>query len=185
MFGTYLLRTAAQTAAAAAAGSAATATGTDSPWYRSLRKPSIQPPAEVFPVVWTLLYADIAVTSAAVLTALERRTRPGLHRDGGQVRTIRPPRPGRTPSEAARQHRGYRRALALNLALNGGWSWVFFTKHDTALATATAAALTVSSADLVRRAGRTTPVLGAALLPYAGWCAFATVLSARIHRLNA
>nr|WP_256379187.1 hypothetical protein [Kocuria sp. UCD-OTCP] len=25
---------------------------------------------------------------------------------------------------------------------------------------------------------------GAALLPYAGWCGFATVLSARIHRLN-
>jgi tryptophan-rich sensory protein len=61
---------------------------------------------------------------------------------------------------------------------------VFFTKHDTALATATAAALTVSSADLARRAGRTTPVLGATLLPYAGWCGFATVLSARIHRLN-
>ncbi|MFF0990426.1 TspO/MBR family protein [Kocuria nitroreducens] len=181
MLWTNLLRTTLQTGAAAAAGTAASA-GVDSPWYRDLRKPDLQPPAAVFPVVWTALYAVLAVTSAAVLTELQRQTRPGLHRRGPRVRTIRGP--VRTPSEAARRERGYRRALALNLALNAGWSWVFFTKHDTALAAATAAALTASTADLARRAAQARPLLGAALLPYVGWCGFATVLSARIHRLN-
>lgn len=182
MFWTNLLTTTVQTGAAAAAGTAASA-GTDSAWYRHLRKPELQPPAAVFPVVWTVLYADIAVTSAAVRTELQRQTRPGLHRRGPRVRTVR--RPGPTPSEAARRERGYRRALALNLALNASWSWVFFSKHDTALATATAAALTAGSADLARRAAQARPLHGAALLPYVAWCGFATYLSARIHRLNA
>ena len=68
MFWTNLLKTGAQTGAAAAAGTAASA-GVDSPWYRDLRKPGLQPPAAVFPVVWTVLYADLAVTSAAVTVA--------------------------------------------------------------------------------------------------------------------
>jgi translocator protein len=45
-----------------------------------------------------------------------------------------------------------------------------------------AAALTVSSADLARRAGDAR--VGAALLPYPLWGAFATVLSTHIWRLN-
>lgn len=182
MFWTNLLKTTVRTGAAAAAGTAASA-GVDSPWYRHLRKPGLQPPAAVFPVVWSALYADLAITSAAVLTELQRQAAPGRHRRSPRVRTIR--RPARTPSEAARHERGYRRALTLNLALNAGWSWVFFTKHDTALATATAAALTASTADLARRAAQARPLHGAALLPYVGWCGFATVLSARIHQLNA
>ena len=39
---------------------------TSSPWYRALSKPAIQPPAIVFPIVWTGLYA--AITAAAVAT---------------------------------------------------------------------------------------------------------------------
>ncbi|GEO96076.1 tryptophan-rich sensory protein [Kocuria turfanensis] len=62
---------------------------------------------------------------------------------------------------------------------------MFFGKHRTALATVVAAALTAGSADLARRAGQARALLGAALLPYAGWCGSATVLSGRIHRLNA
>lgn len=183
MFWTNLLKTSAQTAAAAAAGSAATASGVDSTWYARLRKPAAQPPPTAFPVVWTVLYADLAVTSAAVLTELERRPRPDRH--DCRERAVRRPRPQDTPSGAARLRRGYRRALALNLALNAGWGWVFFSRHETAAATATAAALTVSTADLARRAAQARPRLGAALLPYVGWCGFATVLSGRIHRLNA
>ncbi|MUN64382.1 tryptophan-rich sensory protein [Kocuria sediminis] len=185
MFWTNLLKTSAQTAAAAAAGTAATASGVDSTWYADLRKPPLQPPPAVFPVVWTALYADLAVTSAAVLTELQRRTRPGRHGHRDRNGVIRRPRPGDTPSAAGRRRRGYRTALAVNLALNAGWSWVFFSRHDTATATVAAAALTASSADLARRAGQVRPLLGVALLPYAGWCGFATVLSGRIHRLNA
>src|SRR5690242_16948744 len=45
----------------------------DSPWYRSLRKPPYQPPRQAFPIVWPLLYADIAVVSSNALDEMERR----------------------------------------------------------------------------------------------------------------
>src|SRR6478672_9838934 len=57
--------TAAATAATAAAGGVAT--DPDGGWYRGLRKPEWQPPAIAFPVVWTALYADLAVSSAVAL----------------------------------------------------------------------------------------------------------------------
>ena len=157
-----LLATGMQTAATAVAGSLATASGVDSAWYDDLRKPSFQPPPAVFPVAWTLLYTDIAVSSAGVLGTLQEEG----------------------TDDARRAERGYRRALAVNLVLNAGWSWSFFAKKDTALATVTAAGLAASSADLARRAGRARSAYGIALVPYAGWCTFATVLSARIHQLN-
>lgn len=158
-----LLTTGVQTAATAVFGSLATASGVNSAWYAKLRKPSFQPPPSVFPVAWTVLYTDIALTSAAVLGRLQDES---------------------ATEDARREERGYRRALALNLVLNAGWSWSFFARKDTRLATVTAAALAVSSTDLARRAGRARGSYGLALLPYAGWCTFATALSGRIHQLN-
>ncbi|WP_441295104.1 TspO/MBR family protein [Kocuria sp. UCD-OTCP] len=102
MFWTNLLKTSAQTGAAAAAGTAASA-GVDSPWYRDLRKPGLQPPAAVFPVVWTVLYADLAVTSAAVLTELQRPTRPGAHRRGADRQHRRSRAPGGAGTARARR----------------------------------------------------------------------------------
>lgn len=165
-----LFVTSAQTVAASVAGSLATSSGVESHWYRHLRTPSFQPSPGAFPTVWTLLYTDIAVVSARVL---------GTYQDG-QVNPLAGAR-----ESAERGERGYRRALALNLLLNAGWSWTFFVRRDTALATLTAAALTASSADLARRAGRARRAYGVALAPYAAWCGFATVLSGRIHQLNA
>ena len=63
-------------------------------------------------------------------------------------------------------------------------AWMIGTKPATnsSAAAVGAAALTVSSADLARRA--VDARVGAALLPYPLWCAFATVLSTHIWRLN-
>ena len=143
------------TAACAVVGSLATNPG--SRWYRRQELPSWQPPAIAFPVVWTALYADVAVTSAAAVTDLERR------------------------GDAAGA-RSYWRAFAANLVLNAGWSAVFWRGRRPDLATVEAAVLTVSSADLARRAG--SPGRRRALIPYAVWCAFATVLSGTISRRN-
>ena len=154
--GRNLIGTAAAVTAAAAAGSVA-ASATRSPWYKKLDKPAYQPPPQVFPIVWTTLYADIAATSASALTALEWR-----------------------PHERRR----YRVALLTNLALNASWSWVFFRSRRLGLATLVAALLAASSADLVRRTGSATGRAGVLLSPYAVWCAFATVLSAGIWRRN-
>jgi tryptophan-rich sensory protein len=39
-----------------------------SDWYETLRKPGFQPPRQAFPIVWPVLYADIAAVAAAALT---------------------------------------------------------------------------------------------------------------------
>lgn len=57
-------------AAVAALGSAFTDTSTE--WYQNLTKPSLQPPSIVFPIVWTILYALLAVSLS--LTATDETT---------------------------------------------------------------------------------------------------------------
>jgi translocator protein len=150
----YLARTAAAAAATAALGSVASR-DTSSVWFRTLRKPAIQPPAAVFPVVWTVLYSDIAVTSAVALDRLE-----------------------------GEEAESYRRALAANLVLNASWSWVFFKAHRLFPAILVAGALSASSWDLVARTLHGDRRAGWALLPYAGWCSFATVLTSAIWWRN-
>ena len=153
-----LIGTGLATAAAAVAGSVASREGVQG-WYTKVRKPGYVPPNAVFPIAWTALYVDIAVTSAA---AIDR-----FRADGEDAKA-----------------RGYIAALGTNLVLNAGWSWVFFKRNKLGPSVVAAAALAVSSADLARRAADADPKLCAALAPYPLWCGFATVLSGDIWRLN-
>lgn len=130
----------------------------ESAWYARLKKPSFQPPRQAFPIVWPILYADIAAVSASTLDHLRDHDR-----------------------EQARTYAGL---LAANLALNAGWTWLFFTRRQLGVSALAAAALTASSADLTRRAIAARGLSGAALGLYPLWCAFATLLSARIWQLN-
>ncbi|WP_375485586.1 TspO/MBR family protein [uncultured Mycobacterium sp.] len=150
--------TAVAVAATAAAGSIASR-GHTSTWYTRLDKPSYVPPSGVFPIAWTSLYADIAGTSAV---AIDRLRATGRHRKA----------------------RRYITALAINLILNAGWSWLFFKYRRLGSSAVGAAALALSSADLTRRTTEADPRAGLVLLPYPMWCAFATVMSAHIWRLN-
>lgn len=136
----------------------AMATQPRSAWYLTLRKPSWQPSPAAFGPVWTFLYADIAAVSA-------------LH--------IADRREGSVDEDAA----SYVAALAVNLVLNAAWSWVFFRWRNLSAASVTAAALAASSADLVRRVG-VRRQRGVVLAPYAGWTAFAAVLTETIRRRN-
>lgn len=61
-------------AVAATAIIGATAVEPESRWFRRLRKPGWQPPPQAFGPVWTVLYADIAVTSAIALSRLPARS---------------------------------------------------------------------------------------------------------------
>jgi translocator protein len=131
----------------------------ESDWYATLRKPSFQPPRQVFPIVWPILYADIAAVSASTVDRLEDQRRP-------------------------EKARAYRNALALNLLLNGSWTWLFFNRRKLGASAVAAAALTASSADLTRRAVEARPDRGAPLVLYPLWCAFATLLCTRICWLN-
>lgn len=154
-----LAKTAGASFAAAAAGALATRPAVESPWFDRLKKPSFQPPRLAFPIAWNILYSDIAVVSASTIDTLN---------DRGD----------------SEQARAYTRALAANLILNAGWSWVFFNRKRLGAAAVGAGLLTVSSADLARRAAAVNAPAGAALAAYPAWCAFATVLSTRIWQLN-
>jgi translocator protein len=131
----------------------------ESDWYEKLRKPRFQPPRQVFPIVWPILYADIAAVSASTIDQLEDRQQ----RD---------------------EARAYQAALAVNLLLNGSWTWLFFNRRKLGASALTAAALAASSADQTRRAVEVRPNTGLMLAPYPLWCAFATLLSTRIWMLN-
>lgn len=146
-----------KTSAAVAATAVVGGLGTDvsSRWYRELDKPSWQPPGRVFGPAWTVLYALLAVGSARALDHTADEARAGL-----------------------------RRALAVNLVLNAGWSWLFFRARRPDLSLAEIAVLEASTIDLTRRAGRADPTAGRLLWPYAAWVAFAAALNAAIAGRN-
>jgi tryptophan-rich sensory protein len=156
--GKSIVATSLATAAAAVTGSIASRRGVET-WYPRLRKPRYIPPSAVFPIAWTTLYADIAVTSAATIDKFMR--------NGEEAKA-----------------RAYIGALGANLVLNASWSWLFFKAHKLGPSAVAAGALAVSSADLARRSAAADPKLGAALAPYPLWCSFATLMSTDIWRLN-
>ena len=143
----------------AAAGPAAAAvigglsTDPTSRWFRSLDKPSWYPPPQTFGIVWTALYAGTAWAAGEVLSRADRDRR-----------------------------RSFTRAYAANLVLNTAWTPLFFRAHRPWAAAAECAVLTVSTADLVRRAAAVSGPAAVVLAPYAGWTAFATALTAAIAR---
>lgn len=170
-----LVATSGAVTAAAAAGGIATSSGLDTPWYDSLEKPSWQPPPQVFPIVWTSLYAIIAAGTATALAAQAREAA-----EAHFVATDDDP----DPTGALARSRSLKRALAVNLVLNAGWCWSFFVRRNLALAQWNALALAASSADLARRVGRERPGWGRAVGLYAAWCSFATVLTTAIKDRN-
>ena len=125
-----LLGTGLATVAAAAAGAAASGRGVQG-WYTTIRKPRYVPPNAVFPIAWTALYADIAVTSAATITRFRADGREG-------------------------KARAYTAALGANLVLNAAWSWAFFAKHKLGPAAVAAAAL--QPAAPISPSARPTPI---------------------------
>ena len=147
------IKTTGAVAAAAAAGS--WATDPSSAWYSTLRKPSWQPPPAAFPLVWTPLYALLAVAGTRALDSTTGPDRAAL-----------------------------RRAYGLNLLLNAGWTVLFFRARSPEIALAEIGALNVSNLLLLRRAAAADRLAGAALAPYVAWTVFATCLNAAIVKLN-
>ena len=124
-------------------------------WYQTLQRPSFNPPDWVFGPVWVTLYVMIAVAGWRVWR------RRGL--------------------AAARREMV---AYALQLALNLGWSFVFFGARMIGAAFAEILLLLaaiVVTAVLFWRADR---IAGLLFVPYVGWVAFASVLNFSLWRLN-
>jgi tryptophan-rich sensory protein len=126
-----------------------------SAWYAHLKKPRFSPPRQVYPVVWTTLYALIAWSGWRIWCAAPSRER----------------------------KRALQLWIA-QLATNAKWSKYFFGEHSPTIALADAIALEGEILSYMKAARKVDPAAAGAFIPYAAWVAFATVLNSEIARLN-
>ena len=126
-------------------------------WYRDLAKPSWNPPDAVFGPVWTALYISMGVALLDVLRSRRNGT------DGVRLATV---------------------LFGLQLALNLGWSWVFFARRSPGPALVEIALLHLAITATILAFGRIRPRAALLLLPYLAWVSFAAALNAEIVRLN-
>lgn len=127
-----------------------------STWYMSLKKPVYQPPAIVFRIVWTVLYALIAWSIARVCASeisMEKKRRLAL-------------------------------SFAVNGALNALWSLVFFYRQNPFMALLVIFLLILSTSLLIKQVKRIDKTASALLIPYLVWLVFAAVLNYAIAMLN-
>ena len=129
--------------------------GFENGWYAGLRKPSFQPPAWMFGVVWTILYALLGLALAVVLCEPpSKRRRDALWLFGGQ------------------------------LALNFAWSPVFFGLQMIEIALVVLIAMLVLALAAARYFRGLRPVSGWLMLPYLLWLCLAVALNYETGRLN-
>lgn len=124
-------------------------------WYAALEKPSWTPPNAVFGPVWTVLYLLMAIAAWLV-----------WQRAGWS---------------------GARTALALylvQLAVNAAWSWLFFGRHDVALALADIIVLWLLILATLVLFWRVHRAAGLLLVPYLLWVSYASTLNYGILQLN-
>ncbi|PST81936.1 TspO protein [Pedobacter yulinensis] len=125
-------------------------------WYKTLAKPSFNPPAEVFGPVWTALF--ILIGTAAYL--VWRKRHEVLH----------------WPRIVA--------VYAIQLILNLMWSFLFFYLRDVALALAEVLVFLVVIAMNGLVFYRVDRRAGFLFIPYFLWVSFAAVLNWQIYILN-
>lgn len=126
------------------------------PWYDSLRMPRWSPPDAVFGPVWTVLYASMAVAAWLVWK------RAGW--SGGRVALG---------------------VFGVQLALNVGWSGLFFGLRRPDLAALEILILWAAIVATLIAFLRISPVAGGLMVPYLLWVTFAAALNLAIWRLNA
>ena len=121
---------------------------TDAEWYRSLPRPSWQPPSSVFGIIWPYNFAMLVTATWLVTSRLST---------ANQIIWLL--------------------SLALSVTAALTWAWLFYGPH-LLLASGFALVLaTVLTIPLLVIAFRVSPVLGFAFLPYQLWLAVATSLA--------
>jgi tryptophan-rich sensory protein len=124
-------------------------------WYATLVKPPLNPPNWVFAPVWTMLYVLMALAAW-----MAWKTRPSQCRRSGL------------------------RVFGVQLFFNFLWSWIFFSRHQIAVAFADIVGLWVAiliTILIFRKMSHTAAWL---LTPYLAWVTFAAYLNFAIWRLN-
>lgn len=158
---------------AAGVGGALTA-GSVGTWYRTIRRPAWNPPDWLFGPVWTLLYLMMGVSAWLV--------RRGMRESPARLGTG----PAELSTDPAKLDAGRAALVAwtAQLALNVGWSAVFFGRRDIAGGLGTIAVLWAAIATTVGLTGRVSRRAALLLLPYLAWTSFAALLNYRIWQLN-
>jgi translocator protein len=144
---------------AAALGGVTTARSVGT-WYKTIRKPTWNPPNWLFGPVWTVLYAMMAVS--AWLVQREARNNPAAAREGNLA-------------VAAWVHQ---------LTLNVTWSWVFFGQRRIGHALGVIFALWLAIVETIWLSWRVSKKAALLLAPYLAWTTFAGVLNFRVWQLN-
>jgi translocator protein len=124
-------------------------------WYAGLEKPGFTPPSWVFGPAWTLLYILMAVAAWRVWWVA-----------------------------GFRDARGALALFFIQLALNAGWSVVFFGLRAPGWALLEIVLLWVAIAATTWAFFRHSRLAGALMVPYMAWVTFAAALNAAIWQLN-
>jgi tryptophan-rich sensory protein len=125
-------------------------------WYKTLNKPSFNPPNWLFGPVWTVLYIMIAI--AAYLVWQRRVGNPLFNKA--------------------------RVSYFVQLLLNFTWSAVFFGMHQILWALVVITLLWISIVVNIYYFGKFSKVAAWLLVPYLLWVSFASVLNLYIYLLN-
>ena len=145
---------AAACAAALVIGGALTRPNLD--WYATLAKPSFAPPNSVFPVVWPILYALMAISAWLAWRA------PGKEEDRKLAMIW----------------------FFIQLAIGVLWSVAFFVMHSPAAGLGVIMAFLVAIAITIVFFDRLSRLAAVLLMPLLLWVCFATGLNAAILLLN-
>ena len=121
---------------------------TDAEWYRSLPRPSWQPPSSVFGIIWPYNFAMLVTATWLVANRLST---------ANQVIWLL--------------------SLALSVIAALTWAWLFYGPHAILASGFALVLATVFTIPLLVIAFRVSPVLGLAFLPYQLWIAVATSLA--------
>jgi tryptophan-rich sensory protein len=141
--------------AVAAVGGLATSHGVRD-WYPTLAKPGWTPPSWLFGPVWTALYTAMAVVA-------------------WRVWRLAPTDPDRGP---------LLRRWALQLVLNGAWSWAFFHFRSPAAGLFVIGGLLLVIGAMQPRLARADRPSALLWTPYVLWVAFASALNLSIWNRN-
>ena len=121
----------------------------------SIVKPLLSPPALLFPVVWTVLYALMGISAARIYSAPKSDDRrKGL------------------------------RLFVLQLGINFAWCFVFFTFQEFLYASLLLAAMLIIVAMMCVYFRRVDSLSAYLQIPYLAWLMFAEYLSLGVHFLN-
>ena len=125
-------------------------------WFKSLNKPSFNPPSWVFAPVWTTLYILMGISFYIIW---------------------------KSHAKLEKRYTGYT-YYWLQLALNFLWSFLFFFYKRPDLALIDIILLFIMIASTIMSFRKVSKTAAWLLVPYICWVAFATALNFEIWRLN-